>query len=171
MRSLIRYFYIFDSVYCVTIENKKVSNYTSIYEILKLKVDSIFVIDYDALRQRYLNLKLYSDLSKFFELTIMNYPETENDLMDTIINGASTVVINNNLTYKRISSYLSFTQNIAMNYKYVDTCIYFSEMGGNMFLTDKEIMLPYVLAYNYNNFPIKNSIQLQNFPNDLIHSN
>ena len=157
-------------MYCVTIEDKKVSNYDSIFQILKLKVDSIFVIDYDALRNRYLNLKLYDELAKFFELTVMNYPETENDLMDTIINGASTVIINNNLTYKRISSYLSFTQNIAMNYKYVDTCIHFSEMGGNMFLTDKEIMLPYVLAYNYNNFPIKNSIQLRNFPTDLMES-
>lgn len=157
-------------MYCVTIEDKKVSNYDSIFQILKLKVDSIFVIDYDAIRNRYLNLKLYDELAKFFELTVMNYPETENDLMDTIINGASTVIINNNLTYKRISSYLSFTQNIAMKYKYVDTCIHFSGMGGNMFLTDKEIMLPYVLAYNYNNFPIKDSIQLQNFPTDLMES-
>jgi hypothetical protein len=155
-------------VYCVTIQDKKVSNYDNIYQILKLKVDSIFVIDYDALERRYLNIKLYEELSKFFELTIMNYPETESDLMDTIINGASVVVINDNLSYRRIAKFLEFTQNLAMKYKYIDTCIYFSEKGGNMYLTDKEIMLPYVLAYNYNNFSIKNSVQLQNFPADLM---
>lgn len=155
-------------MYCVTIQDKKVSNYDNIYQILKLKVDSIFVIDYDALERRYLNIKLYEELSKFFELTIMNYPETESDLMDTIINGASVVVINDNLSYRRIAKFLEFTQNLAMKYKYIDTCIYFSEKGGNMYLTDKEIMLPYVLAYNYNNFSIKNSVQLQNFPADLM---
>jgi hypothetical protein len=156
-----------NTVYCVTIKDKKVANYENVYQILQLKVDSIFVIDYDALTHRYLNLNIYDELAKFFEITVMNYPETENDLMDTIINGASTVVINNNLTYKLISRYLDFTQNIAMKYRYIDTCIYFSEKGGNMYLADKEIMLPYVLAYNYNDFPIKNSIQLQNFPLNL----
>ncbi|WP_337860504.1 hypothetical protein [Ferroplasma sp.] len=155
-------------MYCVTLKDKKVSNYENIYQILKLKVDSIFVIDYDAIERRYLNIKLYNELSKFFELTVMNYPETESDLMDTIINGASVVVINDNLTYKRITTFLEFTQNLAMKYKYIDTCIYFSEKGGNMYLTDKEIMLPYSLAYNYNNFQIKNSIKLENFPPDLI---
>ena len=155
-------------MYCVTIKDKQVTNYENIYQILKLKVDSIFVIDYDAITHRYLNLKLYDELAKFFEITVMNYPETENDLMDTIINGASVVVINNNLTYNRIAKYLDFTQNIAMKYKYIDTCIYFSEKGGNMYLTDKEIMLPYALAYSYNGFPVKNSVQLQNFPPNLM---
>jgi len=155
-------------VYCVTIKDKKVANYENIYQILQLKVDSIFVIDYDALTHRYLNLKLYDELAKFFEITVMNYPETENDLMDTIINGASVVIINNNLTYKRIDSYLEFTQNIAMKYKYVDTCIHFSEKGGNMYLADREIMLPYTFAYNYGGFQLKNSVRLQNFPSDLM---
>ena len=50
------------------------SMYGSIFQILKLQVDSLFVIDYDAIRHRYLNLKLYSELSKFFELTIMVIP-------------------------------------------------------------------------------------------------
>lgn len=155
-------------MYCVTIKDRKVANYENIYQILQLKVDSIFVIDYDALKNRYLNLKLYEELAKFFELTVMNYPETESDLMDTIINGASVVIVNNNLTLKRIASYLEFTQNIAMKYRYIDTCIYFAEKGGNMYLTDKEIMLPYTLAYNARGFPIKNSVQLQNFPPDLM---
>ena len=65
-------------MYCVTIKDKQVSNYENIYQILKLKVDSIFVIDYDAITHRYLNLKLYDELAKFFELIVMNYPETEN---------------------------------------------------------------------------------------------
>ncbi len=155
-------------MYCVTIKDKKVANYENIYQILQLKVDSIFVIDYDAMKNRYLNLKIYEELAKFFELTIMNYPETENDLMDTIINGASVVVINNNLTYNRIAKYLDFTQNIAMKYKYIDTCIYFSEKGGNMYLTGREIMLPYAMAYNSSGFAIKNSVQLQNFPPGLM---
>jgi hypothetical protein len=155
-------------VYCVTIKDKKVANYENIYQILQLKVDSIFVIDYDAMEHRYLNLKLYDELAKFFELTIMNYPETENDLMDTIINGASVVIINNNLTYKRIDKYLEFTQNIAMKYKYVDTCIYFSGKGGNMYLANREIMLPYTLAYNCGGFQLKNSVKLQNFPSNLM---
>ncbi|MEM0139807.1 MAG: hypothetical protein QXZ44_04260 [Ferroplasma sp.] len=154
-------------MYCVIIEDKKIVNYHNIYELLKLKVDSIFVIDYDAMRRRYLNFKLYDELSKYFETVIMNYPETESDLVDTFINGATNVIINNNLTYKTISKYLAFTQNIAMKYRYNDTCIYFSEKGGNMFLTGQQIMLPYIYSYNFGSFDMKNSAKLVDFPLDL----
>ncbi len=154
-------------MYCIVIEDKKITNYSSIYELLKLKTDSLFVIDYDAIRRRYLNLKLYDELAKYFEITVMNYPETESDLVDTFVNGASNVVINNNLTYKTISRYLAFSQNIAMKYRYNDTCIYFSEKGGNMYLAGQQIMLPYVFAYLYNGFELKNSAMLVGFPPEL----
>ena len=154
---------------CITIRNKEIVDYESIYQLLKMKVDSLFVIDYDAITKRHLNFGMYDKLSKYFEITVMNYPQTESDLTDTIINGASNVVINNNLTYKTIKDFLAVTENIAMNYKYIDTCIYFSETGGPMFLADREIMLPYKMAYNYGNFDIKNSIKLTNFPDDVMN--
>ncbi len=153
---------------CITIRNKEIVDYASIYELLKMKVDTLFVVDYDAIARGHLNFNVYDKLSKFFEITVMNYPRTESDLTDTIINGASNVVINNNLTYKTIKTFIAITENIAMNYNYNDTCIYFSENGGSMFLSNKEIMLPYKTAYNYGNFDIKNSIKLTNFPDDIM---
>ncbi len=154
---------------CITVRDKEIVDYESIYQLLKMKVDSLFVIDYDAITKRHLNFDLYDKLSKFFEITVMNYPQTESDLTDTIINGASNVVINNNLTYRTIKTFLAVTENIAMNYSYNDTCIYFSENGGLMFLADREIMLPYKIAYNYGGFDIKNSIKLTNFPDDVMN--
>jgi len=155
-------------VLCITIKDKEIVDYASIYQLLKMKVDDLFVIDYDAITKRHLNFNIYDKLSKFFEITVMNYPETESDLTDTIINGASNVVINNNLTYRTIKSFIAITENIAMNYHYNDTCIYFAENGGTMFLSDTEILLPYKVAYYYGSFDIKNSIKLENFPKDLM---
>ncbi len=152
---------------CVIIKNKEITNYSNIFQLLKSGVESLFVIDYDAIYKKHLNFNLYEKLSKFFELTIMNYPETTGDLMDTIINGATNVIINDNLTYRRIEEFISFTPNIAMNYNYNDSCIYFSENGGEMFLTGKQILLPYKTAFNYNSFNIPNEIKLEGFPPDL----
>ncbi|KJE49124.1 hypothetical protein TZ01_03250 [Acidiplasma sp. MBA-1] len=153
---------------CIGISNKKIVGYPNIMNLLKSGVESLFLIDFDAIHKRVLNLEIYEKLSKFFDLTVMNYPQTEEDLMDTIISGATYVIINNNLTYKRIQSYLSYTQNIGINYDYNDTCVFFSQNGGNIYLTNKQVMLPYRLAFNYGPFDLPNSIKLENYPSSFI---
>ncbi|AAT42738.1 hypothetical protein [Picrophilus oshimae] len=154
-------------MYCILIKNREVTNFSSIYELLKTGADSLFVIDYDAITRRYLNIELYEKLSDYFELTVMNFPVTDQDLIDTFINGASTVVINNNLTYKTISRFLEISENLAMLYAYNDTCRYFSELGGRMYLSDRQVMLPYKLIYNYGHNYIENSINLEFFPDEI----
>ncbi len=154
-------------MYCILIKNREVSNFSSIYELLKTGEDSLFVIDYDAITRRYLNIELYEKLSDYFELTIMNFPVTDQDLIDTFINGASNVVVNNNLSYKTISRFLEISENIAMLYEYNDTCKYFSDMGGRMYLSNRQVMLPYTLIYNFGHNYIENSIKLEFFPDEI----
>ncbi|EQD41789.1 hypothetical protein B1B_14376, partial [mine drainage metagenome] len=87
---------------CLIINRGRILGFEDFDELAKVPYDEAFVVDMDAIVHYHFNFKLYNELSKYIEFTLMAYPYKENDLMDIIISGASRVVINETLDEKTI---------------------------------------------------------------------
>ena len=153
------------SLHCIVLKGKRIAGYKNARDLLALDTDQLFIIDYDSLVTGYLNLKLYTEISKFFEIVVMNFPERGEDLMDSFVSGASRVVISDELPFDRIRSFLEISEDLVMKYGDTDKCRFFSRNGGDMYLSSREIDLQYSVVYYYGagNVP-ENYVRLVDFP-------
>ncbi len=153
---------------CLLISHGKLVDFKSMDELASVPFDEAFVIDVDAILNGHFNFKLYNELSKYIEFTLMAYPNSENDLVDIIISGASRVVINDKLEVKTIQRFLDITEEIIMKCKSEQNAILFHSLTGNMYLSCKTYDIPGVFFY-YGPFMEQgpNIISLEGFPSEL----
>ncbi len=160
-----------ESVKCIILDNKSITGFAEAKDILEIgDIEELFVIDLDGLNRGAYNLKLYNQLSKFFEITVMNFPERTADLVDSIVSGASRTVISSKLPQRSILDFLSVTEDLVMNYANMGGCRIFSENGGKYFLSNRVVDLPFDKVYLYGGkVDIEGYVWLDGFP-DLITS-
>lgn len=154
-----------ESIRCVVLDNKEITGYSSAKELLDLPGEELFVIDLDGLNSSSYNFKLYYDISKFFEITVMSFPDRTPDLVDTIISGASKVVISSTLPERRILDFLAITEDVVMNYGSMKGCRFFSEKGGRFYMSNRTVDLPFEKVYIYGSrLSRKDYIYIEGFP-------
>ncbi|MHB1440329.1 MAG: hypothetical protein ACYCSO_06145 [Cuniculiplasma sp.] len=153
---------------CLIINRGKILGFEDFDELAKVPYDEAFVVDMDAIVHYHFNFKLYNELSKYIEFTLMAYPYKENDLMDIIISGASRVVINETLDEKTIKKFIESTDELVMRCSNKETAQMFHQLTGNMYLSCKIYDIPGVFFY-YGPFMSRgpNVIPLENFPQEL----
>lgn len=153
---------------CIVLREKRIIGYEDSRDLLKLDTEQLFVVDIDSLVKGHINLKLYADISKFFEITVMNYPERGEDLMDSFISGASRVVISDEISFEKIRSFLEISEDLVMNYGNHEKCRFFSKNGGNMYLSSREVDLNYKAVFYYGNGNVpENYVRILDFPEDV----
>lgn len=139
-----------ETVKCVILDDKQITGYEDAKSLLEfVSGEDLFVIDLDGLNRGAYNLKLYYDLSKFFEITVMSFPERAADLVDSIVSGASRVVISSNLPDRIIRDFLTVTEDLVMNYANMGGCRIFSENGGKYYLSNRIVDLPFEKVFLY----------------------
>lgn len=138
-----------ERVRCIILRNRRILSYHSAKDLLEMGLDELFVIDMDALDHGSYNFKLYYDLSKFFEITVMNFPRRTADVVDSIISGASRLVISSTMKEKSVIDYLTITEDLVMNYGDMKGCRTFSEHGGRYYLSNRIVDLPFKRVFIY----------------------
>ncbi|AKA49512.1 hypothetical protein IX51_10870 [uncultured archaeon] len=155
-----------ETVKCVVLDNKEITGFVNAKTLLEFEdEEELFVIDLDGLNKGAYNLKLYNELSKFFEITVMSFPERTADLVDSIVSGASRVVISSNLPDRVIRDFLTVTEDLVMNYANMSGCRIFSENGGKYYLSNRMVDLPFEKVYLYRGaLEKKGYVVLEGFP-------
>ncbi|MGP6239570.1 hypothetical protein ACNF40_04020 [Cuniculiplasma sp. SKW4] len=153
---------------CLIINGGSIFGYKNMTQIARFPEDEAFVIDMDALNRYQFNFKLYSEISKYIEFTLMAYPYKENDLIDLMISGASRVVINNTLDDEKLRNFFDITDELVMRCSTPMDIRRFNEFGGNMYLTCRIYDRPGLYFY-YGPFHEINEkiIWLSDYPDSL----
>ncbi|MCL4323088.1 MAG: hypothetical protein M1498_01365 [Candidatus Thermoplasmatota archaeon] len=155
-------------MHCLILNKGRIEGLEDMDDLAKVPYDEAFVVDIDAITHYHFNFKLYNELSKYIEFTLMAYPYKENDLMDIIISGASRVVINDTLDVGTISKFLDVTDELVLHCSDGDKAHMFHNLTGNMYLSCRIFQVPGVFFYygsSINSGP--NIIPLENFPEEL----
>lgn len=154
---------------CIVLEERNISGYADAKDLLgKVEAEELFVIDLDGLNRGAYNLKLYSQISKFFEITVMNFPSRTADVVDSIVSGASRVVVSSKLPEKTIRDFLAVTEDLVMNYANIGGCRLFSDNGGKYFLSSRVVDLAFEKVYLYGGkADMKDYVWLDGFPEFL----
>jgi len=154
---------------CILISDGEVRNYSSIQELLISGTEEILAVDLDAFTKNRLNLKVYEHLAKYFDVVVLNFPTRISDMIDTIISGASAVVIPDYLPIKKLPEFMEYSSDLIMNYKMSETVIQFSKLGGTRYLSKKEVPLPVSAVYYIGTFaPAGPYIKLKDFPEEAM---
>ncbi|KAA8922071.1 hypothetical protein [Thermoplasma sp.] len=132
-----------------------------------LGADQVFVVDYDAIHRHVINTAEYTYLSHMFDIIVLNLSERLNDVIDTIMAGAAIVVIDPSVQERRLREFFDVTENIAMPYGDDGRCEEFSQLGGQYFITDREIKYPFRSAYSTVDIPGEKYIRVLDFPQDV----
>lgn len=159
-----------DTVKCITLVGHEIQGYGKSKDLLELGGDELFVVDLDGLNSGSYNFKLYYDISKFFEITVMSFPQRAADLVDSIVSGAARVVVSSKLDTRKIADFLTITDELVMNYASMGGCKTFSERGGRYFLSNRMVDLPFERVYLYgSSIDSKGYTILEGFP-EFIYS-
>lgn len=154
-----------ETLKCVILENHEITGYADAKDLLELGGEELFVIDLDGLNRGSYNFKLYNDISKFFETTIMSFPVRAADLVDCIVAGASRVVVSSNLDDTRIRDFIGITDELVMNYANMKGCRVFSDSGGMFYLSNRTVDLPFERVFLYGGkIDAKGYTNLEGFP-------
>ena len=82
-----------------------------------------------------------------------------------MISGCENVVLGGRIRDRDISSFIEITENLVMFD--MDKFAIFSRLGGNMFLTRRNLMYPYKRVYTYGlSLGLPREIILRNFPEE-----
>ncbi|MCL5783397.1 MAG: hypothetical protein M1476_05760 [Candidatus Thermoplasmatota archaeon] len=138
-------------------------------ELKDMGGDEIFVCDYDAIQKGRFNFRMYVEISKFFELILMNQPGRVEDFMDSIISGASRVVIRPNETAQMLTRMLEFSPEIVMPANGTLKVKEFLSLGGEYLISDHEVSGNFALCYLVARIAAgEKYVQLINFPEDML---
>ncbi|CAC12427.1 hypothetical protein [Thermoplasma acidophilum] len=129
--------------------------------------DQVLVVDYDAIHHHVINTAEYTYLSHMFDIIVLNLSGKLNDIIDTIMAGAAMVVIDPSVQEKRLREFFDITENIAMPYRGDGHSEAFSQLGGQYFVTDREIGYPFKLAYSTTDISGDRYIRVLDFPQDI----
>ncbi|MCL4314828.1 MAG: hypothetical protein M1454_03790 [Candidatus Thermoplasmatota archaeon] len=152
---------------CLYLEGSTIP-YEVIQKLLREGSDSLFLVDRSGILKGRLNTKVYSELSKFFELCVMNFPRSVGQLQDTIISGASSVVISPDLPTGMIQDMSWMSENIILPYTNLSASEEFRAIGGSRYLSRGDIPPVYSeLYYVGKNPPINDAILLLDFPEEM----
>ena len=157
------------SIRCLRISNGEISGIPQGFSLETLDGEEIMVCDYDAISSGKLSFKLYGQIAKFFELTVVNFPGRIEDLMDSLISGAYRVVLHPEEKPEIIAKMLEVSDNIVLPAR-SSNLDYFLNKGGKFIISDREDFHRFDLCYNVG-FPLSSEkyVNVSDFPENLLH--
>lgn len=153
----------------MVIRDKKILGNKTAYDLMKEGVEEILVCDMDSIITGRTNMKVYNDLAKFFEFIAFNLVYNIGELVDSIVSGASKVVVSPDVSEATLLSMLEFSQNIVMPNS--EKFQFFNRSGGKYAMTyGTESGIKFSLIYNIGPWISKeNYTNIDNFPMELRH--
>ncbi len=157
------------SIRCLTIQDGEISGIPPGINLAEMEGEEIMVCDFDAIFKGKFNFRLYDQVAKFFELIVVNFPGRVEDLMDSLISGAYSVVLNPEENPETIKKMLEVSENIVLPSRSLNLS-FFLNNGGKFVISERAV--PYRFRKCYIVGPeVKgdNYINVVGFPENLLH--
>ncbi len=132
---------------CLILENGDIHGLPVGIPLEELEGEEIMVCDYDAIKHGKFNFKLYGRISKFFETVVVNFPVRVEDLMDSLISGASRVVLASDIEEHILGRMLAISDGVVLPADSPSNP-YFVKNGGKFLISDREVFTRFDLCYN-----------------------
>lgn len=153
---------------CLYIEGGKISGLPDDTPIERLEGDEIMVCDLDAIYRGKFNFKIYGQIGKFLEPVVVNFPNRVEDLMDSLISGATKVVLHSTENTVSLDKMLQLSDDIVLPARNPNSSL-FIERGGKYLISDHEVFSRFDTCYNVG-LPLTSEkyINVHNFPENLL---
>ncbi len=135
------------SIRCLEIQNGELSGLPPGINLEEMEGEEIMVCDLDAIFRGKLNLRLYDRVAKFFEVVVVNFPNRVEDLMDSLISGAYSVVLSPEVSPNTIRKMLEVSENIILPSKNQNVGFFLSN-GGKYLIAEREVPYNFQKCYN-----------------------
>jgi len=124
------------------------------------------VVDRDAIYNDRLNFRLYSEISKFFDTVLMNFPRNISDLIDSLVAGGFRIVISPRTGELEMQKYMEITDQIVVPAS--GNVESFRRLGGRYAISDGMTLHGFDLLYNTGT-PLKGDqfCNIKGFPNEI----
>lgn len=156
------------SIRCLTIQGGELSGIPEGINLEEMEGEEIMVCDFDAILRGKFNFKLYDRVAKFFELVVVNFPSRVEDLMDSLISGAYSVVIDPSESQEAIRKMLEVSENIIMP-AISENLSFFLNTGGKYIISERAV--PYSFRKCYivgTEVKGENYVNVVGFPENLL---
>lgn len=131
--------------------------------------DQIFLCDYDGILHGNYNFKTYTRVAKFFETVVFNMVQKEYDLVDSLVSGASRVVVDPNMQDRVLQKVLDISPETVFPYSNLERVERFRAYGGTAFLSAGQINGPFSICYNAGvAISSDKYVDIENFPESLL---
>lgn len=125
-------------------------------------------VDFDGILKGKFNFKAYGHISKFFELVVVNFPSRMEDLMDSLISGASKVVIHAEESPPMLERMLELSDGVVLPAKN-PSMQFFVANGGKYLISDHEVFSRFDQCYNVGKSLLSEKyINVSGFPESLL---
>ncbi len=135
------------SIKCLTIQGSELSGIPPGIGLEEMEGEEIMICDYDAIFRGKFNFKLYDRVAKFFELIVVNFPNRIEDLMDSLISGAYSVVLSPDEAPETLKRMLEVSENIILPYR-SENLGFFLNNGGKYIISDRQVNVNFRKCYN-----------------------
>lgn len=153
---------------CLTVENGSIAGLPPGTPIQELEGEEVMVCDLDAIFRGRFNFKVYGHIAKFLEPVVVNFAGRVEDLMDSLISGASKVVLHSGESELSIEKMLELSDDVVLpsNSQYSRQ---FTERGGKYLISSGEVFFRFDMCYNVGT-PLSSEkyINVSDFPEKIL---
>ena len=155
---------------CLEIKHHQIYGIPPNETLATIPWEDAMLIDYDAIISGKPDFKLYDSISKFLEIVVFNLSYRVDDVIDSMISGASKVVIDSQSSEDTIDKLLNISGDIVLPASRIDVAYSFTRNGGKYFISNGPIPYDFELCYNVG-VALSNDkyVDVKDFPQDLIH--
>ncbi len=135
------------SIRCLAIQHGELSGLPPGVNLEEMEGEEIMVCDYDAILRGKFNFKIYDRVAKFFEVVAVNFPNRVEDLMDSLISGAYSVVLSPEESPEPIRKMLEVSENLILPSRNPNVGFFLSN-GGKYLIAESEVPYNFQKCYN-----------------------
>ncbi len=154
---------------CLKIRGHEIYGIPSQDSLATIPWDDAMLIDYDAIINGKPDLKLYNEIAKFIEIVVFNLSYRVDDVIDSMISGASKVVIDPQTSGETMEKLLNISTDIVLPASMRDVAYTFAREGGRFFISNEIIPYEFELCYNVGTALSSDKyVDVKDFPQDLM---
>ena len=154
---------------CLTVKGRQLGGLSQEETLEMLEGEEVLLCDYDGILRGKYNFKLYTQVARFFEVVVFNLVRREIDFIDTMVAGASRVVVDPQMGTALLRRILDISPGTVFPYGSSDQVSEFSSAGGQTYISGSRVNVPFEICYNVG-LPQESEkyVDIVGFPDDLL---
>ncbi len=154
---------------CLTVKNHVLYGIPPDQSLESMEGEQVMLCDYDGIYRGSYNFKIYTRVGRFFETIVFNLVQREYDYVDSLVSGATRVVVDSEIKEEVLQRILEISPDTVFPFSDREKVEKFRSMGGKSFISSGQITGPFEICYNTGvALNSEKYVDVVNFPEDLL---